>query len=281
MITREGESILVDPGEGTQRQMMRYSASFAIRDVFVSHFHADHYLGLIGLVRTLGLQGRTEPMVCYGPRGAKRVLGAALGLGFERPPFEVEIVELEAGQSLERDGYALGTFPVEHGGGALGLMLSEPERPGRFDPDAARRLGVPEGPLWGELQRGRPVTLPGGQVVEPGPIVGPKRPGRKLVYAADSRPCAATIQASVGADLLIHEATFGSEEADRARETQHATASEAAQVAKMAGVRQLVLTHVSARYSRDATPLLEEARAVFPETVVAKDGMVVEVRHRD
>ncbi|HWO88485.1 MAG TPA: ribonuclease Z [Gemmatimonadales bacterium] len=281
MITREGESLLVDPGEGTQRQMMRYGASFAFREVFVSHFHADHYLGLIGLVRTLGLQGRTEPLVCYGPRGARRVIGAALALGFERSPFEVEIVELESGQELSRDGYVLSAFAVEHGAGALGLVLREAERPGRFDPDAARAAGVPEGPLWGELQRGRAVTLPDGRRVGPEAIVGAPRPGRKLVYAGDTRPCAATIQAAVNADLLIHEATFGAEEADRARDTQHATAAEAAQVAKMASVRQLVLTHVSARYSRDSTALLEEARAVFPETAVAKDGYVVEIRHRD
>ncbi len=277
MVTREGESLLFDCGEGTQRQMMRYGASFAFTDVFFSHFHADHFLGLIGLVRTLGLQGREEPMRLFGPKGAKRVLGAALGLGVERGGFAIDIVELEPGAAVERKDYAIRTFAVEHGGGALGYALVEQDRLGRFFPEKAVAMGVPEGPLWGQLQRGRTVALEDGRTVAPDAIVGPPRPGRKLVITGDTRPCAATIEAAQGADLLVHEATFGEEEAARALETQHATAREAAQVARMAGVRRLVLTHLSARYSRDASPLLEEARAVFPATAVAKDGMVIEV----
>ncbi len=277
MVVREGESLLFDCGEGTQRQMMRYGASFAFGDVFFTHFHADHFLGLIGLMRTLGLQGREDPMRLFGPRGAKRVLTAALGLGVERGGFPVDIVEVEPGQVLEREDYAIRAFAVEHGGGALGYALVEEDRLGRFHPERAAELGVPEGPLWGQLQRGRTVTLPDGSTVSPETIVGAPRPGRKLVLTGDTRPCAATIEAAQGADLLIHEATFGEEEAARAMETQHATAKEAAQVAKMAGVRRLVLTHLSARYSRDAGPLLEEARSVFPETAVAKDGMEIEI----
>ncbi len=277
VVTREGESLLFECGEGTQRQMMRYGASFAIADVFFSHFHADHYLGVIGLVRTLGLQGRTEPMRFFGPKGAKRALGAALSLGVERATFEFEVVEVEPGETLERGGYDLRTFAAEHGGGALGWALVEKDRLGRFDPDRARAAGVPEGPLWGQLQRGRTVTLPDGRIVGPEGIVSAPRRGRKLVYTGDTRPCAATIEIAQGAELLVHEATFGEEEADRARETLHTTAKEAAQVAKMAGVRRLALTHLSARYSRDPSPLLEEARAVFPETVVAKDGLVIDV----
>ncbi len=277
VVTREGESLLFDCGEGTQRQMMRYGVTFALTDVFFSHFHADHFLGITGLVRTLGLQGRTEPMRFFGPQGGRRVLAGALGLGVERSPFEIEIVEVEPGVCLERDGYQLRTFAAEHGGGAMGWVLAEADRPGRFDPDRARELGVPEGRLWGQLQRGETVTLDDGRTVGPETIVGPPRPGRKLVYTGDTRPCAATIEASLGADLLIHEATFGEEEAERARETQHATAKEAAQVAKMAGARKLALTHLSARYSSDSRVLLEEAREVFAETVVAKDGLVITV----
>jgi ribonuclease Z len=277
MVTREGESLLFDCGEGTQRQMMRYGASFGFTDVFFSHFHADHFLGLIGLVRTLGLQGREEPMRLHGPKGAKRVLGAALGLGVERGGFAIEVVEVEPGSAVERKDYAIRAFAVEHGGGALGYALVEQDRLGRFHPEKAAELGVPEGPLWGQLQRGRPVTLEDGRTVDPAAIVGPPRPGRKLVISGDTRPCAATIEAAQGADLLVHEATFGEEEAARALETQHATAKEAAQVARMAGVRRLVLTHLSARYSRDPSPLLDEAREVFPETAVAKDGMVIEI----
>jgi ribonuclease Z len=281
VVTREGESLLFECGEGTQRQMMRYGVSFALCDVFFTHFHADHFLGLIGLVRTFALQGRTEPMRLFGPKGAKRHLGAALSLGVERAGFPIEIVELEPGQALGRGGYGIRVFAVEHGGGAVGYALVEQERLGRFHPEKARELGVPEGPLWGKLQRGESVTLEGGRVISPEAIVGAPRPGRRVVYSGDSRPCAATIEAACGADLLVHEATFGAEEAERARETQHATAAEAAQVAKMAGVRRLVLTHLSARYSRDPQPLLDEAQAVFAETVVAKDGMVIEVPYAD
>jgi ribonuclease Z len=261
--------------------MMRYGVPFGLNEVFFTHFHADHFLGVIGLVRTLGLQGRTEPLRLVGPRGAKRLLGQALALGVERQVFEVEIVEVEPGQALAREGYELRAFAVEHGGGAVGYALAERDRLGRFDPDRARALGVPEGPLWGMLQRGQPVRLDDGSEVTSETIVGPPRPGRKLVYSGDTRPCAATVEAACGADLLVHEATFTEEERDRARETAHATAREAAEVAKLAGVRRLVLTHLSARYSRDPTQLLEEARAVFAETVVAKDGMELEIPLRD
>jgi len=280
-VVREGETLLFECGEGTQRQMMRYGVSFALAEIFFTHFHADHFLGVIGLVRTLGLQGRTDPMRFYGPRGARKLLGAALNLGVERVPFEVEIEELEPGTALRRDGYELLTFAADHGGGALGYVLVERDRLGKFDPARAAELGVPEGPLWGRLQRAEAVTLEDGRTIAPELIVGPPRPGRKVVYTGDTRPCKATIEAAIGADLLVHEATFSLEEAERAKETDHSTAHEAAEVARMAKVRRLALTHVSARYSRDAGPLLEEAREVFPETVVARDGLEIEVGYRE
>lgn len=281
VVVRDGESLLFECGEGTQRQMMRYGASFSLSDIFFSHFHADHVLGVTGLLRTLGLQGRTDPMRLWGPKGAKRVLRAALTLGVERVPFPVEITELEPGQAVPRNGYAVRVFAVEHGGSAVGYAVVEGDRLGKFDPDRAREFGVPEGPLWGQLQRAQAVTLPDGRVIAPESIVGPPRRGRCVVYSGDTRPCPATVAAAQGADLLIHEATFGEEETDRAKETQHATAREAAVVARDAGVRRLVLTHLSARYSRDPGPLLEEARSVFPETAVAKDGLVVEIPYAD
>jgi ribonuclease Z len=280
-LVREGETLLFECGEGTQRQMMRYGVGFALSDIFFTHFHADHFLGVIGLVRTLGLQGRTDPMRLYGPRGARKLLGGALGLGVERVPFDVEVIELEAGESLRRGEYDLLTYAADHGAHALGYVLVEKDRLGKFDPARARELGVPEGPLWGRLQRAEAVQLEDGRTVEPDAIVGPPRPGRKVVYSGDTRPCKATIEAAIGADLLVHEATFSLEEADRARETDHSTAHEAAEVARMAKVRRLVLTHVSARYSRDPGPLLQEAQAVFPETVVARDGMEVDVPFRE
>lgn len=281
VLTRGGETLMFECGEGTQRQMMRYGVTFALNEVFFTHFHADHFLGIIGLVRTLGLQGRTDPMRLTGPRGAKKLLGQALALGVERPVFEVEIVEVEPEQVLARDGYDLRVFGVEHGGGAVGYALVEQDRLGRFNPDRARELGVPEGPLWGKLQRGQTVVLDDGREVSAETIVGAPRPGRKLVYSGDTRPCAATIEMARGANLLVHEATFGEEEKERAKETAHSTAREAAEVAKLAGVRRLVLTHLSARYSRDPATLLDEGRAVFPETVVAKDGFEVEVPFPD
>ncbi len=261
--------------------MMRYGVTFAFDDVFFTHFHADHFLGIIGLVRTFGLQGRTEPLRLVGPRGAKKLLSEALALGVERQAFGVDIAEVEPGQVQKRDGYEIRVFAVEHGGGAVGYALVENERLGRFDPDRARALGVPEGPLWGRLQRGQAVRLESGREVTPETIVGPPRPGRKLVYSGDTRPCASTVEAASGADLLVHEATFSEEERDRARETAHATAREAAEVAKAAAARKLALTHLSARYSRDSTALLDEARAVFPETVVAKDGLEIEIPFAD
>lgn len=280
-IVREGETLLFECGEGTQRQMMRYGVSFTLSDVFVTHFHADHFLGLVGLVRTLGLQGRTEPMRLYGPRGAKRVLGAALALGVERAPFAVEIEELAPGDRVEGKGYYVQAFETEHGRASVGYALVEHQRLGRFDPDKARALGIPEGPLWGRIHKGETIQLADGRTIEPVELVGPPRPGRKVVYSGDTRPCDSVVQAADDADLLIHEATFGDDEKDRARETEHSTATEAAQVALAARVRKLVLHHLSARYAADSAALLEQARAVFPETVVARDGMTIEIPFRD
>lgn len=284
-IHREGETLLFECGEGTQRQMMRYGVSFAFSEIFFTHFHADHFLGVIGLVRTLGLQGRPEPLFLYGPKGAKKVLSTALQLGIERAPFPVEIVEVKAGDTVgrdggagTRDGYDVYAFPTEHGGGpSIGYVLKEHVRRGRFDVDKARALGIPEGPLWGKLTKGEEILLSNGQTVRPSDLVGPSRPGRLVAFTGDTRPCAATVDAAQGADLLIHEATFGEEEKERARDTGHATAKEAAQVALAAKAKRLVLSHVSARYSISADELVREAREVFQNTTVAKDGLEVDV----
>ena len=281
-VTREGETLLFDCGEGTQRQMMRYGVSFALSEIFFTHFHADHFLGLIGLVRTLGLQGREEPIRLYGPRGAKQVLNNALLLGVEKLPFAVDIREVKPGEVIgERAGYAIASFATDHGAGSIGYALVEGERYGKFDPEKARALGVPEGPLWGKLQRGEAVELADGRKLTADSVVGPRRPGRKIVVTGDTAPCAAVVDAAAGADLLVHEATFGDEEKDRAKETFHSTAREAAQVAKAAKVRKLVLTHLSARYSITPEALVKEAKEVFGDVVAAKDGMVVEVPFAD
>jgi ribonuclease Z len=280
-VVREGETLLFDCGEGTQRQMMRYGVSFGFEDIFFTHFHADHVIGVIGLLRTMALQGRTERLRLWGPRGAARTLKRAEDFGMDRLTFGLEVTELEPGQRVERGDYAIVPFPVDHRGArAFGYALVEHDRKGRFNPDLARELGIPEGPMWGEIHRGRAVTLPDGRVIEPRVLVGLPRPGRKLVITGDTRPCAATVEASRGADLLVHEATFGDEESARAVETGHSTAREAATVAKEAAVGTLVLTHFSARYSRDAGELGKEAREVFERTVVGKDGFEIEIPYR-
>ncbi len=287
-VHREGETLLFECGEGTQRQMMRYGVSFALSEIFFTHFHADHFLGVIGLIRTLGLQGRPEPLLLYGPKGAKKVLTTAMQLGVERVPFPIEITEVKAGDKLhgarstERDGYDIYAFPTEHGGGpSIGYVLKEHVRRGRFDVEKARTMGIPEGPLWGKLTKGEEVQLSDGQTVRPSDLVGPARPGRVVAFTGDTRPCAATVDAAQGADLLIHEATFGEEERDRARDTGHSTAKEAAQVALAANVKRLLLSHVSARYSISADELVKEAKEVFPQVGVAKDGLEVDIPFTD
>ncbi len=277
-IVREGETLLFDCGEGTQRQMMRYGTSFALSDIFFTHMHADHMLGIIGLFRTLALQGRTEPMRLWGPRGSDALLRQAIALGSDKQPFALEINEVVPDTPIARKGYSILPYPADHKDKlALGYALIEEIRLGRFNPDLARKMGIPEGPAWGKLHKGEAVTLDDGRVVQPSDLVGPSRPGRRIVFTGDTRPAESTIRVAEGADLLIHEATFADEEQPRAIETGHATAREAGEVAAKAGVRQLVLTHLSARYSVNASELLGQAREVFAETIVARDGMEIDV----
>ncbi len=276
-VHREGEMLLFDCGEGTQRQMMRYGVGFSFREVFFTHYHSDHVLGITGLLRTLGLQNRLEKITLYGPRPAERILGALLSVGVERTRFPIEIVELKSGDILARREYDIKVFATDHRADTIGFALVEHDRLGRFDPEQAQDLGIPEGPLWGKLHRGETVTLEDGRVIDPARLVGPPRPGRTVVYAGDTRPSQAVVEASRDANLLVHEATFGEDEVDRAKETGHSTARQAARVAKEARVRQLALTHISARYSRDAPELAAEAREDFPDTVIARDGMTIDV----
>jgi len=288
-LQREGETLLFDCGEGTQRQMMRYGVGFTLADIFFTHFHSDHFLGLTGLVRTLGLQSLTGPLRLYGPKGAERILTQALELGFERAPFPITIEEVRPGDRIARAGYDLEVIPADHGGNAVSYALREHRRLGRFDPDKARALGVPEGPLWGKLHKGEVVEweerredgTTARRTADPSLLVGPPRAGRLVAISGDTRPCASLVEAAAGADLLVHEATFTHDEQERALETRHSTAREAAQVALAAGARRLVLTHLSARFSTQWQELLDEAREVFAETEVARDGMVVDVPFAD
>jgi ribonuclease Z len=276
-LKREGDLLLFDCGEGTQRQMMRYGTGFDVKDVFFTHLHADHFLGIIGFVRTLWMANRQEPMRLYGPKPAGRILSQALSLGLQGARFPIEIHELKDGEAVQRDGYEVRAFKVDHRISAMGYALSEPNRPGRFNLERARELGIPEGPLFGRLQHGESVVLPDGRSIAPSDVLGPARPGRTIVISGDTRPCASTRQAASGADLLVHEATFGDEEMERALETSHSTAREAAHLAREANVRRLVLTHVSSRYDLDVGPLLKQARDEYPKVEFAHDGLQVEV----
>ena len=276
-LRRERELFLVDCGEGTQRQMIRYGTGFDVAAICFTHFHADHYLGAIGFLRTLSMQGREEPLDLYGPRPAKRLLDTMLFSGVEKLTFEVRIHEVAPGDEVRRDGCRLVSYPTEHKLASCGWALVEDDRPGRFHLERAVALGVPPGPLFGELQHGRAVTLPGGGRVEPGQVVDAARRGRKVVLTGDTRPCAATVAMATGADLLVHDSTFGDAEAARAVETLHSTAREAARVAREAGVGRLLLPHLSTRYDRDTATLLQQAREEFGAVEVASDGLVVEL----
>ena len=280
-LVREGETMLFDCGEGTQRQMMRYGVSFSLSDIFFTHFHADHVIGVIGLMRTMALQGRTDPLRLWGPKGAARHLKRAEQFGVDRLTFPVEISELDPDTAVKRKDYSIVPFQVQHGPGpAFGYALKEDDRKGRFDPDLARELGIPEGPMWGRLHRGEAITLEDGRVIDSSTLVGPPRAGRLVVITGDTRPCDATEHAARNADLLVHEATFGDEEAERAVETGHSTAREAGQLARRAGCQRLLLTHFSARYSRDAAALEAQARSEFPNVSIGKDGMEIDVPFR-
>ncbi len=277
-VRRERELFLVDCGEGTQRQMIRFGTGFDVDAIFFTHFHADHYLGAIGFLRTLSMLGREAPLDVYGPRPARRLLDVMLFTGTEKLAFDVRIHEVKPGDAVRRDGCDLVPFETDHRTPSVGWALLEDARPGRFHPEKAAALGVPKGPLFGALQHGREVTLEDGRVVRPGEVVEAPRRGRRIAVTGDTRPCAGTVEAARGADLLVHDSTFGDAEQARAEETLHSTAREAARVARDAGVARLVLTHLSTRYDHEYATLAAQAREEFPGALdVAADGMVIEV----
>lgn len=278
LIARGAKRWLVDCGEGTQRQLMRSGMGLVDVDmVLLTHLHADHFLGLPGLLKTYGLRGRERPLTVVGPTGLGRLM-ADLAPVIGRVPFRVVIDErnpIRPGVVAEVDGAGLEYFPTRHSVPSMGFVVIEDDRPGAFDARRARELGVEEGPQFGVLQRGGEVVLPSGAVVRSHQVVGPPRLGRMLAITGDTEPCGSTIDASAGASLLIHEATFLDEDRDRARATMHSTAREAAVTAREAGVDLLVLTHLSARYQPGR--VADEAREVFPETVAGRDFDRIEI----
>ena len=269
IVRRGGDRLLFDCGEGTQRQLVRSIGLPDLGDVFLTHFHLDHWLGLPGMLKTFDLRGREVPLTVHGPSGLgelMRLLRPVVG----RVSYPLQVDELAPGDTIERDDYRVAAFAVEHRVPALGYALFEEERPGRFDAALAERLGVRPGPDFGRLQRGEGVDG-----VSPEQVMGPGRPGRKVVVSGDTAPSAALAVAAHDADLLVHEATFVEEERDRAVQTAHATAIQAAELARDADVRMLALTHLSTRYG--GREIRDEARAVFPNTVVPRDFDTIEI----
>ncbi|MDZ7700960.1 MAG: ribonuclease Z [Halobacteriales archaeon] len=278
-VNRDGDQLLFDAGEGTQRQLMRYAAGFAVSDVFVTHLHGDHVYGLPGLLETWSFNDRSEPLTVHCPPGTREDLLALLTALGGQPSYPLDVVEVAPGDvALEADDYRVRAFATDHRTRSVGYALVESDRRGRFDREHAEALGVPVGPAFSRLHAGEPVELEDGTVVEPEEVVGPARPGRTVVYTGDTRPCETVVEAAAGADLLIHDGTFADEHAERAVETRHSTAREAAEVAARAGAERLVLTHVSSRYAGGAGQLAEQAREAFDgEVTVARDGLTLDV----
>jgi ribonuclease Z len=275
LVRRGGERLLFDCAEGTQRQLMRSTIGLPdLEEIFLTHFHADHYLGLPGLLKTFSLRQREVPLTVYGPPGL-RELFSGLRRIVGRVSYPVELEELRPGDSLDRDGYRVLVFPVHHGVASVGYAIAEDDRPGEFDTAAADALGIPFGPERGELQRGDSITLDEGRVVTPDMVVGAARPGRRIVIPGDTAPVETVRVLAEGADVLVHEATFLEEERERAVDTLHSTARQAAENARDADVRLLALTHVSPRYF--GPEVAREAQEVFERVVVPKDFDVIEV----
>jgi ribonuclease Z len=281
LINREGEMMLFDCGEGTQRQMMRArTGMMRLNYIFLTHLHADHILGVPGLLETMAFQGREEPLTIAGPVRTVDLFEKFNSICYFSRNFEVRAMDLEPGDIVRMDGYQVEAIETQHSVPSIGYCLKEDVRPGRFNREAAIALGVPPGPLFGRLQHGQEITIDD-RTITPDQVMGAPRPGRKIVYTGDTRPCRTVESASIGADLLIHDCALSDEMADWARETRHSTAGEAAQLANRAGVRQLVLTHISSRYSEDSSSLLKDARAIFEKSLVAQDLMAMEIGLRD
>jgi ribonuclease Z len=276
-IHRDSEVLLFDCGEGTQRQFQRASLSYMqITNIFISHFHGDHFLGLPGLIQTMQLNDRTQPLHLYGPSGMNKLAMQILTLGYFRPAYEIISHEIDDGETIHFDGYDIKTRATKHNVPSLAYCLEEHLRPGRFDKPKALNLGIPEGPLFSRLQHGQTITLKNGTEITPDMVLGPPRKGRKIVISGDTTYDENLIQFTKDADVLIHEATFESSFEESA-EYGHSTAAQAATIAKQANVDTLFLTHISPRYL-DSKLIQEDARKIFPHSFVAKDFEEIEVR---
>jgi ribonuclease Z len=269
LVRRGAERILLDCGEGTQRQLLQAGGLSDVTDVFFTHLHVDHWLGLPGLLQTFSLRDRERPLAVHGPPGLDELMRLLRRI-YGRLSFPVDVIELGAGDTVRRDTLEIQAVNVRHRVLAYGYVLAEDPRPGRFDAALAESLGVRPGPDFGRLQRGE--TVAG---VAPEQVIGPERAGRRIVVSGDTSPCETLAIAAHGADLLVHEATFADDERERAALTGHSTAAQAAMIAEEAQVRMLALTHISARYG--GRELRAEARAIFPRTELPRDFDTVEI----
>src|SRR4051795_7851971 len=274
LLRRGGDSVLFDCGEGTQRQLVRTVGLSDVSHVFLTHFHADHWLGLPGMLKSFELRDRDRPLSVLGPPGTVRLL-EAVRFVYGRLSYPFEVRDLEPGETVRWENWYVAPFPVDHRGhGAVGYAIVEDPRPGRFDAELAEQRGVAPGPDFGRIQDGETVNG-----VRPEQVIGPERPGRKVVLSGDTAPCDMVRFAAHEADLLVHEATFTEEERDRALQTGHSTARQAAELAREADVRLLALTHVSTRYG--GGEIRDEARATFERTVVPRDFDTIEVPYAE
>ncbi|MBN1678348.1 MAG: ribonuclease Z [Candidatus Thermoplasmatota archaeon] len=275
-----GEVVMFDCGEGTQRQLMHSSVSFMkIRKIFISHLHADHFLGIPGLIQSMSLNGREDALEVFGPNGTSSNVRSMLRLGYFKSGFEVETKDIEPDEELDFSSYTVRCVEAEHTVPSLAYALQETSRPGRFDVQRAEALGIPEGPMFRKLQQGRPVTVKGRRI-EPGDVLGPARAGRKVVYSGDTRPSPRIVELARDADVLIHDCTLDSSHSTLAADFGHSTAAEAATVAKEASVGMLFLVHLSPRYESHEV-VEEEARSIFMNSKVAEDLSEYVVRYRD
>ena len=265
-----GERILFDCGEGTQHQLLRSIGLPDVDAIFITHLHLDHWMGLPGMIKTFDMRDRDRPLDLYGPPGLTALYNQVLRPVIGRTKYPLEVIELEHHEEVRWDDFAIASFPVSHRVEAYGYAFIEHDRPGRFDVEAARALGVTEGPDFGRLQRGETVNG-----VQPEQVVGEDRVGRRIVYTGDTAPVQSVEVYAHHADLLVHEATFCEDERARARETGHSTAAQAARAAKEAGVKLLALTHLSTRYF--PREIRQEARDIFENTVVPRDFDAIEL----
>ena len=276
-IQREGDLILFDAGEGTQRQMISARLSpLKVSSIFITHLHGDHFLGLAGLVQTMSLFSREAPLTVYCPEGESERLRSHIFSPKYDLTFDLEIRELSPGDEVRMSGYRVIAAEADHTIPSLVYALVEDARPGRLDLQRAISLGIPPGPTLSRLKAGESVELPDGRIISPDEVVGPPRRGRKIVYTGDTRPSETLIPLARHADILIHDCTLSDEFVERARESGHSTPSGAAEIARRAEVRLLILFHISPRHE-DASPLLEQARRIFPNTIVAEDLAELEV----